>query len=246
MPYGRHPLLQVWDERRGEYRYPRRPVCFAICGREEPDHPEGTICGDPAHNSAANVPLCDHHYERLRQWGEALPCRTTEQAIADIRAVHEEQVELDELRAQKLAEREMAHICKRNLAIATAGVVYYVRRDADGLIKIGTTTKLGNRMSNLRGVHGPLRLMAVRAGGRPQEIALHQKFAELRETGEWFRPELSLLDHIARLRRPSASSNFGTTITIPGQLIHAEEVFAMVRSVDPGWVPGHLKPPKSA
>lgn len=76
--------------------------------------------------------------------------------------------------------------------------VYYVQR-TDGLIKIGYTSQLRNRMSALRAEFGPLTQLAVHAGGYKAEQSMHRKFAAHRVRGEWFRPSADLLAHIARI-----------------------------------------------
>lgn len=80
-------------------------------------------------------------------------------------------------------------------------VVYYVQRQSDGLIKIGTSRGLAPRMVTLKREHGPLLLIAVVAGSHKEETALHRQFKELRAKGEWFRPELPLLEHVYALMK---------------------------------------------
>jgi len=67
-------------------------------------------------------------------------------------------------------------------------VIYFVQR-ADGAIKIGTTEHYHNRMNELRGKYGPLMLLGLMDGARPQEQQLHKQFADSRVIGdglEWF------------------------------------------------------------
>jgi hypothetical protein len=61
-------------------------------------------------------------------------------------------------------------------------VVYYVRRGS--MVKIGTTTRLRERMSALR----PDEVLAVEPGSYTREAELHQQFRSLRVPGqrEWF------------------------------------------------------------
>lgn len=73
-------------------------------------------------------------------------------------------------------------------------VVYYLR--FGDRIKIGTSTNLARRLQSV-----PCdEVMAVEPGGLALEGARHDKFAELRITGEWFRPGDALLDHVFDLR----------------------------------------------
>lgn len=72
--------------------------------------------------------------------------------------------------------------------------VYYA--ELDGLIKIGTTRQLAERMRQLRA-----NLLAWEQGSTGHECRRHRQFAEYRIHGEWFAPGLHLLAHIIGLRR---------------------------------------------
>ena len=85
--------------------------------------------------------------------------------------------------------------------------VYYVRR-TDGMIKVGTSRKAAVRLATLAHEHGQLALMAIHAGGYKEESAVHRKFKELHIGGEWFHPELPLLQHIARVRKTTGNLEF--------------------------------------
>lgn len=82
---------------------------------------------------------------------------------------------------------------------AREATVYYVQRASDSLIKIGFSTVPRERLGTLRREHGPLDLLATHKGGRDAERIQHRRFDHLRVTGEWFRPEPELLDHIERI-----------------------------------------------
>jgi hypothetical protein len=77
-------------------------------------------------------------------------------------------------------------------------MVYYVQR-ADGLIKIGTSRMIIDRLAALAREHGSLTIMATHGGGHPEETAVHRAFKALRVEGEWFRPGLPLLLHIKKV-----------------------------------------------
>lgn len=79
-------------------------------------------------------------------------------------------------------------------------IVYYVQRP-DAMIKIGTSRNAGSRLGGIGREHGPLILMAFHTGARAEEAAVHRIFKALCIGGEWFRPELPLLEHIARVRK---------------------------------------------
>jgi hypothetical protein len=79
-------------------------------------------------------------------------------------------------------------------------IVYYVQRP-DGMIKIGTSRAPGTRLDGIARKHGQLILMAFQTGAHAEETAVHRTFKALHIGGEWFRPELPLLDHIAKVRK---------------------------------------------
>lgn len=95
-------------------------------------------------------------------------------------------------------------------------VVYFVERG--GLVKIGTTCKLGNRIASLnRGdsaipgmIVSPVNQLAVMPGGRAVERSIHATFAKLRHAGEWFVLEEPLLGFIRALSDAGDSANEAT------------------------------------
>ncbi|GAA3417589.1 GIY-YIG nuclease family protein [Streptosporangium vulgare] len=89
-----------------------------------------------------------------------------------------------------------------------ASLVYFVERE--GLIKIGTTTNLANRLKSIsKGSSmpagmtvGPVELLATEPGGRAVEGRLHGRFRKTRIHGtEWFRPSKALRNYIDDLAR---------------------------------------------
>lgn len=88
-----------------------------------------------------------------------------------------------------------------------AAAVYYVQR-ADGMIKVGTSRKAAVRLATIAHEHGQLVLMAIQPGGYEEETAVHRRFRDLRAEGEWFRPELPLLQHIVRVRKAAGNLEF--------------------------------------
>ena len=81
-----------------------------------------------------------------------------------------------------------------------ASLVYYVRRESDGMIKIGTSRTFATRFAALSQEHGPLLILAVHRGAHREEHLVHARFRALRGEGEWFRPELRLMEHILKAR----------------------------------------------
>jgi hypothetical protein len=81
-------------------------------------------------------------------------------------------------------------------------VIYFVRAD-HGIIKIGTTKNLSVRLFDLCAENRQyLGVLAVMDGERPEEQALHERFAHLRLHGEWFSPTQELLDFIETEGKP--------------------------------------------
>ncbi len=66
--------------------------------------------------------------------------------------------------------------------------VYFVRSGFVGDVKIGTAIDVAKRIRGMQTGHPQkLRILRVVEGGRAEEAALHQRFAEFRTGGEWFR-----------------------------------------------------------
>ena len=88
-------------------------------------------------------------------------------------------------------------------------LVYFARRERDGLIKIGFSSVVNSRISALSGERkGPVVLVAVAYGGRAEEAAMHRKFADDAVGEEWFRPSRNLLGHIDTLLRTVGNPRF--------------------------------------
>lgn len=73
-------------------------------------------------------------------------------------------------------------------------VVYYMR--LGNRVKIGWTTNLTVRRAAIQ----PEEVMVTEPGGQKLEYQRHQQFKHLRVSGEWFRLEGPLADHIDALR----------------------------------------------
>lgn len=72
-------------------------------------------------------------------------------------------------------------------AVAKIGMVYFVRDDTNGRIKIGTALNPLSRLRDLQtGSSVPLRLLGIYPGGREAEQASHLTRASRRLAGEWF------------------------------------------------------------
>jgi Meiotically up-regulated gene 113 len=196
--------------------------CAAIKAEARRGDGAHDMCGEQATRQVGDLMVCDYHYKRVRRWMNEANGHFLAADLESARKLHEEQVRLDRERAelarvqnketarQRAADaRELAkeqerlareRVAAEEAARAAASVVYFVRRESDGCIKIGTTRRLADRLGKLRGAFGPLYLMATVGGAHKEEHALHGQFADLRADGEWFQPDLVLLEHVYRVR----------------------------------------------
>lgn len=85
----------------------------------------------------------------------------------------------------------------RSTRITAKPHVYFVQQGNSGAIKIGCSKNPNQRLEHLQTAHSePLRLLTCAPGTQQQERALHDRFAHLRVSGEWFRPGDDLLAYI--------------------------------------------------
>ena len=88
-------------------------------------------------------------------------------------------------------------------------VVYFAKNMEDGLIKIGTSGNVENRISALcrpsKGVRCDVKLVAVAKGSLAKERAYHAMFSASRVFGEWFSPTDDIIKEIALLEKGLSS-----------------------------------------
>lgn len=73
--------------------------------------------------------------------------------------------------------------------------VYIVRAGDDGLVKIGRTSDVRQRLSLLQnGCPAPLKTLLLLDGQHREERRLHDRYADLRRFGEWFEFDQSMVD----------------------------------------------------
>lgn len=131
----------------------------------------GTPCPNQAAPSDWPWPLCEAHAQEMDR-------------AADVRAT----AASARLRiAEVTATRRLVDARDRN------SVVYFLRRQQDGLIKIGHTRRLASRLDTLRRDHGPLVALGFLPGDHLLEHDLHRKFAAHHVGREWFRPAPSIV-----------------------------------------------------
>lgn len=82
-------------------------------------------------------------------------------------------------------------------------MIYFIRNESAGLIKIGFSRSPRTRRSNLQSAAGvKLEIIGVMRGARKAEAVLHERFAEDRVRGEWFRASEALERFIAENAQP--------------------------------------------
>lgn len=93
-----------------------------------------------------------------------------------------------------------------SIAVNRLAVVYFVRRDSDRAIKIGWASDLVRRLHELRRNEGCVcQIVACFEGAKPDELALHGRFADELIADEWFRPSDRLLGFIGSIGRTVAA-----------------------------------------
>jgi hypothetical protein len=85
------------------------------------------------------------------------------------------------------------------IAARDGASIYFA--DAGGQIKIGWSRKVSARLAQLQvGCASPLKLLGTMPGGLAVERRIHERFAHLRLSGEWFTAAPELLAYIAEGR----------------------------------------------
>lgn len=80
--------------------------------------------------------------------------------------------------------------------------VYFLQAKSLGHIKIGTTTNMQRRFSEIKtGCPDELVLLGITKGDANIERQIHEKFADSRVRGEWFAPSDDLASFIERVAR---------------------------------------------
>ncbi len=93
---------------------------------------------------------------------------------------------------------------RRTVAFERRSVVYFAQRE-DGPIKIGFSSDVMRRVFELRRyVRRPVELLACFPGAKPDELRLHERFAEFALGGEWYDAQPPLVEYIDSLRERAA------------------------------------------
>jgi len=75
-------------------------------------------------------------------------------------------------------------------------IIYFIERQSDKAIKIGTTHNLKPRLLSLKLEHGEIKLLGIISGNVVKEKLLHWIFKDHRVDGEFFNPDGELLEII--------------------------------------------------
>lgn len=130
-------------------------------------------------------------------------------------------------------------------------LVYFMRRDSDGFIKIGSSFAPEQRRIEIeRAVGCRVELLSFRHGGIEAERELHRQFLRNRADGEWFRPCAELLAIAKPSRRGIVARADGRelkrmTVYLPADLakrlaIHCADIDSDVSRVISAAVEGML------
>lgn len=198
---GHAPMIAVYDPAAGEYRLhaeeEEQEICIARRQSSGGGWTEGDICGTLATDWAGDIPLCSHHFKRFRAWVTA----EDDLALERDARFHEQRLRQQEELSQQTMRLHLERIAAYAEAKAANSVVYYLRRIADGMIKIGYSASVDNRLSTHKRQQGPIQVLLVLGGDRDEENAAHGKFWEYQiGRTEWFRPVRPLLEWICEAR----------------------------------------------
>jgi hypothetical protein len=98
-------------------------------------------------------------------------------------------------------EQAEAAAAREKAAKAEAQMVYFIQSGDNGSIKIGIALNPQNRLRTIQTSHPEkLHIRALTHGGIEQERDYHQRFADHRLHGEWFRPHPDILAEIESLK----------------------------------------------
>jgi hypothetical protein len=91
--------------------------------------------------------------------------------------------------------------------------VYFAQAGEDGLIKIGYSTKIGQRLQALQVEAGrPVRMLGSVPGNTGVEMQWHDYFIDSNDHGEWFRPTAEL---VGAIREAAAADRTPAWVNVP-------------------------------
>lgn len=223
----RAPLIAVYDDNRKTWAEADSPVCVARL-EESGARPAGRneLCGTPAECRAAGVDLCWRHFLELER--RTIEGPRVEEIRRESATIREAARDLEAASAKYELVMQEAEV-RWEKARAARGVVYYLRRKSDGMIKIGTSVKFRGRLTTHRREQGDFQLLLIHAGSFGEETGAHGKF-RLYQVGrtEWFYPARPLLDWIRRARLSYLYADIQ-----PDDVLPIEDLRRLVRAAPP-------------
>lgn len=100
--------------------------------------------------------------------------------------------------------------------------IYFMQEGDDGLIKIGFVRKpesVARRRAGIQfGVKRPMNVIGLMDGLRSKEKAVHARFEEFRENGEWFKPARPIMDFCASIPPEEYMASNGLAMPAPSRL----------------------------
>lgn len=104
-------------------------------------------------------------------------------------------------RRERGEARERQWIAEMDAMHPRHGYCYFIGDREAGLVKIGFSRNLAQRLSQLRSNSGPYRLelLAKVVGGSERELHYHRKFEQFRFSGEWFHLTAEIEAEISRI-----------------------------------------------
>jgi hypothetical protein len=104
--------------------------------------------------------------------------------------------------------------------------VYFIRRGADGPIKIGISKSVEDRIAALQTASAEgLVLLGRCRGTKLVERSLHDQFKHLRRVGEWFHPAAELLEFISKVTADDKSDDLMLSISQQRANINLEQIW---------------------
>ncbi len=132
-------------------------------------------------------------------------------------------------RKPKAPKLPKAPVAAKPARVTASPLVYVVRSERSGLLKIGTTTDLNRRLRELsRLCRGAVSLLTTLPGDAQLERRLHALCAADAVAGEWFRPSESVMGLVASAKRLAVRAGDGGEGTPPTRLATSPVWFAVV------------------
>lgn len=91
-----------------------------------------------------------------------------------------------------------------SVAFERQSLIYIARRENDGAFKIGWSSDVTRRLSELRKAHKSVALVAAFPGDKPEELRIHKRLKSFHLGGEWYSPAPEIDELLKTLREVAA------------------------------------------